>query len=263
MVRIGLFGRALFNLAVIFSFIFNVIFLAVLIGVVVLIFNIKNGVVQPLVNNLYGSFIGLDQASILTTIHVNDVVPVKLDIPLSTQTKVVLTDNVPIQASASFALPGGGGIINGSVSIVLPKGLVLPIALDLHVPVNDKLPISLTVPVNIPLNNTQLHDPFFQLQDTLRPYVRLLGNLPSNWSSVPPFVGQVLSDNPPNLLAPNPAVDNPWRGFRTGLGTPVPTSPGSTPIGSLTTPTTINPVNPISPTPTLPPTMTPTIAPAG
>lgn len=269
MVRLKLLLKALGHIAVTLSVIFNVIFFIVIILLVVFIFNLKTGIIQPLVNDLYGSFVGLDQASILTTIKVQDNVPVKLTIPLQTQTTVTLTGDVPVRANASFSLPGGGGTINGSVSIVLPTGLKLPVALDLTVPVNDKLPIALNVPVNIRIQDTQLNDPIKQLQDTLKPYVRLLGNLPNSWSDVPGFIGKLLTGT--DLLQPNQASENAWPGFHTGLGTPIPTLPGVPTLAPITpAPLVLTPITGVgtiqptivipSGTPIVLPTLTPPIS---
>jgi len=272
MVRLKLLLKALGHIAVALSVIFNVIFFIVIVLLVIFIFNLKTGIIQPLVNNLYGSFVGLDQAQILTTIKVQDTVPVKLTIPLQTQTTVTLTGDVPVHANATFSLPGGGGTINGSVSIVLPTGLKLPVALDLTVPVNDKLPVSLNVPVNIRIQDTQLNDPIAQLQNTLKPYVRLLGNLPNSWADVPRFVGKLLTGT--DLLQPNQASENAWPGFHTGLGTPVPTLAGVPTIAAVTSvpptltpitapgtiqPTNAPPVNTPVGTPVVPPTQPPPI----
>ncbi len=220
MVRLKAFWRGFTNFAVVFSFIMNFVFLIVLIVLVIFIFDLKRGLVQPLVNGLHSSFVGLDEATLITTINVKDTVPVKLSIPFSTNTVVQLTDNVPLRANATFNLPGGGGTINGSVNIVLPTGLKLPIALSITVPVDDTLPINLTVPVNIRLKDTQLHDPFDQLRLLLDPFVRLLGNLPNDWGEVWSFIGNVLSGRQPSLFRPNQQSQHPWPGFRTGLGTP-------------------------------------------
>jgi hypothetical protein len=43
--------------------------------------------------------------------------------------------------------------------------------LNMDIPVQITVPISLQVPVNIPLNQTQLHIPFTGLQQTIRPLV--------------------------------------------------------------------------------------------
>lgn len=253
MIRLKLLLKALGHIAVTISVIFNLIALIVIILLVIFIFNLKTGIIQPLVNNLYGSFVGLDQSSILTSIKVQDTVPVKLTIPLQTHTTVVLTSDVPVRANATFSLPGGGGTINGSVSIVLPTGLQLPVALNLDVPVNNQLPISLNVPVNIRVQDTELHDPITQLQDTLKPYVRLLGNLPDNWGDVPGFIGKLLAGT--DLLQPNQASENAWPGFHTGLGTPIPTLVGVPTLAPITP--VVPTLTPMNSSGTIPPTSPP------
>ncbi len=223
MVRLKTWWQGFMNVAVLLSFIMNFVFLIVLIILVILIFDIKRGLVQPIVDGLHSSFVGLDQSTIISTVKVDSAVPVDLMIPLQTNTTVTLTGDVPVRANATFNLPGGGGTINGSVSIVLPTGLNLPVSLNLIVPVHDHIQVKLDVPVNIRVQDTQLHDPIDQLRSVLEPFVRLLGNLPNNWGEVWAFTGNILSGNPVNLLAPNQQSLHPWPGFRTGLGTPNPT----------------------------------------
>ncbi len=240
MIALKRFWNGFKNVAILFSFVVNFVLIVVLLFVVLLIFQIKNGIAQPLINGLYGSFAGLDEARILTNINVkdsirvNDTIPVKLNIPLQQDTVVVLTKDVPLRVSASFTLRDGT-TLNGTVAITLPTGLQLPVALNLNVPVDSTLPIDLHVPINlnvpvdIPLNQTQLHDPFSNLRSLFDPFVRLLGNLPSEWNDIPPFIGNVLAGKV-NLMAPNQYTNNPWPGFRTGLGTPNPNAPATTPV---------------------------------
>ena len=45
----------------------------------------------------------------------------------------------------------------------------IPVRLNLEIPVQSTIPINLQVPVNIPLNQTELHEPFTGLQTSLRP----------------------------------------------------------------------------------------------
>jgi hypothetical protein len=222
MVKIRSWWRALRNIAIAVSVIFNVIFIIVLIFVVMLLFDLKNGLLQPIVNGLDKSFYGLNEATILAQVKVNDIVPVKLNIPYSTNTIVKLTGPVPLRANASFNLPGGGGTINGAVSITLPTGLELPVALNLNVPVDDKLPVSLNVPVDIRIKDTQLTVPVNELRRTLGPYVLLLNNLPNSWGEFWPFMINTISGRGPNLLAPHPQSQNPWPDFQIAVSTPLP-----------------------------------------
>ncbi|GAB4547248.1 MAG: hypothetical protein OHK0023_08300 [Anaerolineae bacterium] len=280
MVGIRRFWNAFKNIALLFSFIVNMVLLIIVLTLVSAIFDIKTAVAEPILNGLYSSFVGLNEADIITTINVtdtiqvndqinvkdtitvSDTIPVRLNIPLAQNTTVVLTDNVPIQANASFALPGGGGTIRGSVSITLPQGLQLPVALnlnvpvdsplpielkvpvDLKVPVNLNVPVNLKVPVNIPLDQTQLNDVSLSLKNVIDPIVRVLTNLPDNWSEMWVFMGRILAGQPIDLLADNEFTRDPWPGFRTGPGADLPTF----------TP---------QPTATLPPNATVVVAPFG
>src|SRR5512138_1056934 len=101
------------TVAILFSFIMNLILLVVLLIVVMQIFKIKNGIAEPLVDGLHKNFVGLDEAVIIRTIQVDDSIPVVFDLPLNQSTNVVLTSDVPLAANATFTLPGGGGNING------------------------------------------------------------------------------------------------------------------------------------------------------
>jgi hypothetical protein len=62
---------------------------------------------------------------------------------------VYLTESVPLNnLPAKFNLPGGGGVINGTVSLSLPQGMRLPIRLDMTVPVSTTIPVRMDVPVD-------------------------------------------------------------------------------------------------------------------
>jgi hypothetical protein len=188
-----------------------------------------------------------------------------LNIPLKQNTTVTLLADVPLTLPAKFNLSTSEGAANlpGSVRLSLPAGLKLPVALDLNVPVDSPLPISipvpidlkvpvnltvpvhLKVPVDIPLDKTQLHDPFDKLRSLFDPFVRLLGNLPNSWNEVPDFISRVFSGNPPNLLADNRYTQKPWAGFTTGINPPAPTAStsgaGSAPGNTAATPAQVAP----------------------
>ena len=66
---------------------------------------------------------------------------------------------------------GGLNINNARANIVLPQGTVLPIFIqNLAVPVDQKVLAELEVAVDIPLNATDLHEPFVGLQKVVEPY---------------------------------------------------------------------------------------------
>jgi hypothetical protein len=68
------------------------------------------------------------------------------------------------------------------------------------------------VDVTIPLSETELHAPFVNLRDLLEPYVRLLDNLPSDWSDVLDFTINAIQGEGENLLRPSPGSQDPWPG---------------------------------------------------
>ncbi len=197
------------TVALLFSFTLNLILVIVTLLLLMQIFQIKNGILEPLIDGLHRDFVGLDQAVIERTINVDDQIPVQFDLPLNQSTSVILTADVPIAANATFTLPGGGGMINGRVDLVLPEGLALPIRLDMTVPVDTTIPIHLPVDVEIPLNETQLHAPFDDLRGLLEVYVCALDNLPGDWDEVPDFVLDALGGDI-DLLAPTEACTHPW-----------------------------------------------------
>ena len=66
-------------------------------------------------------------------------------------------------------------ITNARATIVLPQGTLLPINIEnLAVPVNQSVKAVLDVPVDIPLKQTQLHEPFVGLQQVVEPWYCLV-----------------------------------------------------------------------------------------
>lgn len=172
--------QAFKNFAIIFSFIVNIILILVLGLVAVLLFPFLSNMVTPLVGGLNDSFVEMNDASIIQTIQVDDTLPISFTLPLEQETDVVLADDVSLNVPATFALPAGGGTINGQVSIVLPKDTVLPVNLNLDVPVDQNIPVKLAVPVDIKLNKTDLGTPFNRLVENFDPLNGFLEGLPED-----------------------------------------------------------------------------------
>jgi len=128
-----------------------------------------------LLGGLHQNFVKMDAASIKTTIHVEKDIPVQFTLNVSGATNVTLSQDVRING-AVVTLPGfGNGITNERANIILPAGTVLPVFIEnLVVPVDQKVPAVLDVPVDIPLNTTELHEPFVGLQKVVEPYYCLL-----------------------------------------------------------------------------------------
>jgi hypothetical protein len=165
MERLKGFWRAFKDVAIIFSFVVNFVLVAVLVVVSVPALKgalaLKSGMVEPLLNNLDAAFVRLGDSTIDTTIDIDQTTPISFTLPLSEpltidfmleieqNTDVVLQEPVPLNGlPARFSLPGGGGMINGAVSMALPAGMRLPVRLDMSVPVSKTIPVRMEVPVD-------------------------------------------------------------------------------------------------------------------
>lgn len=169
------------NVAIVLSFIVNMILIVVLGVTIALLFEINNLVEYELVGGLHTNFKKLNDARIVADVPVEDTIPINFTLPLNQETDVVLSADVTIDAvPAVFIIDGGGGTITGTVDIVLPKDTILPVKLNLDVPVDQEIPISLTVAVDIPLSETELSEPFVGLEEVVNPYVELLDALPDD-----------------------------------------------------------------------------------
>ncbi len=130
-----------------------------------------------LLGGLYGNFEKMDRAHIQTNIEVNTTIPVQFDLELNQQTNVVLSQDVTINNALVTVNTGGLNITRAATTIVLPQGTTLPVFLRLTVPVDTTVPVVLNVPVDIPLSQTQLHEPFAGLQEVIKPlYCIVNGN---------------------------------------------------------------------------------------
>ena len=173
--------QAFKTFAILFSFAMNVILLIVLLVLAPLIIPIVNSIAKPIVGGLNSSFVDMSSATISRTIEVSDQIPISFTLPLSTTTDVRVISAVPLHnIPARFVLPGGGGQINGTVTLDLPAGLTLPVALNLNVPVEQQVPVNLAVAVQIPLSETELGGPFNELRALFEPLDRLLDRLPAS-----------------------------------------------------------------------------------
>lgn len=173
------------------SLIVNIILIAALIALGRQLFNLKYLVGDQLIGGLYGNFVKMDEAHIMTTIlvsdtiQVNDTIPVVFNLPLKRNTEVTLVEDTSVKNATIY--------LNGQavpLDLVLRKGTKLNISLDLTVPVDQRVPVvlnvpvQLRVPVDIPLDQTQLHEPFVGLQNVVEPYQGLLVKLPPSWEEL-------------------------------------------------------------------------------
>ena len=213
MERLKRFWNAFRDVAIIFSFTVNFILivslLVVSIPAVRAVFALKTGLVEPLLSDLDAAFVGLGEATIDTTVEIDESIPIQFDLsldqpltidfqlPIEQNTIVVLNEPVPLSMPAQFSLPGGGGVINGSVSLSLPTGMRLPVHLSMivpveqtipvqmNVPVSQTIPIQMVVPVSIVLGESGLDPAVEELRDVFRPVEALMERLPDGIELAP------------------------------------------------------------------------------
>jgi hypothetical protein len=133
------------------------------------------GEASGLLGGLYTNFVKMDEANIRTSIHVEKEIPVQFSLNVSGPTNVTLSQPVTISGATVWVQTGGLNIRDANATIVLPAGVVLPINIEnLVVPVDQKVLAALDVPVDIPLDQTELHEPFTGLQDVVKPWYCLV-----------------------------------------------------------------------------------------
>ena len=117
------------------SILLNFILLVVVVVLLGKLSTINKVITNELVGGLYYNFVLMDQATIKTTVQVEDTIPVQFDLPLVQNTIVVLTEDTSIEDATVTLNTGGLNIHSAPTDIVLPKGSRLPVKLDLSVPV--------------------------------------------------------------------------------------------------------------------------------
>lgn len=169
---------AFWTIASVVSLTVNLVLLIILLSVLQLrsgIQGVASNQVSGLLGGLYTNFVKMDQASIKTNIHVEKQIPVQFTLNVSGPTNVSLSQDVRINGALVTVNSGGLSIVNARATIILPQGTVLPITIEnLVVPVDQQVPAVLDVPVDIPLNQTELHDPFVGLQKVVEPWYCLV-----------------------------------------------------------------------------------------
>jgi len=172
------FMPAFWTIASVMSFSVNVILVIVLL-IVLQNFSVigitLNDLGSHLLGGLYTNFVKMDQAHIKTIIPVSKEIPVVFNLNVSGATNVTLSQDVVISGALVTVNTGGLNINNARANIVLPEGTVLPIFIqNLVVPVDQKVLAELDVTVDIPLNQTDLHEPFVGLQKVVEPFYCLI-----------------------------------------------------------------------------------------
>jgi hypothetical protein len=167
---------AFWTVASLMSITVNIILIVILLTMFQMLGAIQttaNDQASGLLGGLYTNFVKMDQATIATTIPVDAVIPLNIVVPVQTTTRVNLAEAVTIP-NAHVRINTGGLNIDANAVVTLPANTPLTISLDFPLTVQNSIPIHLDVPVNIPLNQTELHEPFVGLQKVVEPWYCLI-----------------------------------------------------------------------------------------
>jgi len=129
----------------------------------------RNDMLCPMVTDVNNLLDELEEAVITRTIGISQTIPVNFAIELDKNLDVTLTEAVKLTRPATYVLPAGGGQINGTVYLSLPRGQKLPVHMRMTVPVSETLPVQMEVPVSIPLQETDLGPVITNLRELLAP----------------------------------------------------------------------------------------------
>jgi hypothetical protein len=171
--------NALKNVTIVMSLAINIVLIVVvliLIGQIGAIKATLNGVLTQLDT----AFASLGAAVVQDTIHIDQRVPVRFDLPVSDLPgTATTTEPVPLTIPASFSL-GPYGQINGTVSLALPNNLRLPVRISMVVPVSNEIPVVFDQPVAIPLGQRGLGPVIDQLRGVTQPLIQLVDAIPDS-----------------------------------------------------------------------------------
>jgi hypothetical protein len=129
--------------------------------------------ISDLLGGLYTNFVKMDQATIATNIPVDATVPLNIVVPVQATTRITLAESVVIP-NAHVRINTGGLSIDADAVVTLPADTALTVNLDFPLNVQNSIPVHLDVPVNIPLDQTELHEPFVGLQQVVEPWYCLI-----------------------------------------------------------------------------------------
>jgi len=129
--------------------------------------------ITGLLGGLYTNFVKMDQATIAANIPVDATVPLNIVVPVQATTRITLAESVVIP-NAHVRINTGGLSIDADAVVTLPADTALTVNLDFPLNVQNSIPVHLDVPVNIPLDQTELHEPFVGLQQVVGPWYCLV-----------------------------------------------------------------------------------------
>jgi hypothetical protein len=168
---------AFWTIASVLSMVVNIILIAV---VFLLLLNLgalraKLNEATGLLPQLYGSFAAMDSATISRVIPVDANIPLNLTVPVNLNEQTIVLAHAARIEGVGVQIYGGDITVDTRRAVItLPAGTPLSVNLGFNLPVQNNVPVHLDVPVRIPLNETELHQPFVGLRNIVQPYYCLM-----------------------------------------------------------------------------------------
>jgi hypothetical protein len=162
---------AFWTVASLISMLVNVILIAMILILFQMVGDLQhtaNDQISGLMGGLYQNFEMMERATIERTIPVDANIPLNMMVPVNTTTSITLHQPVVLKARVVIDQPNF--YLNYPATVTLTQDSVLPVTLNFQLPVQNTIPVHLDVPVNIPLRETQLNEPFVGLQNVLEPW---------------------------------------------------------------------------------------------
>ena len=178
----GKFLPAFWTVACIFSLVVNIILIAALISFGHNFFKLKALVSDGLVNGISNNLALMDKAHIVknvpveTTVRLQDNLPVVFELPLNQNTQVTLVSDTDVSGTTLINLAPV------PLDFTLPAGTPLQINLDMTIPVSQSVPVDITgqvsllVPLDLAVDQTDLHQSILGIQSAIEPYKVVLSS---------------------------------------------------------------------------------------
>jgi hypothetical protein len=167
---------AFWTIASVISLIVNVILFTLLLIAFRMLGDIRTTTedqVSGLLGGLYENFVRMEEATINRTIPVDANIPINIMVPIQ-NVPITLSQPADIRNVRVVIDMPGFHLDSPRTRVILPAGTPLVVNFNSPLPVSDTIPVHLDVPVNIPLRETQLREPFQGLQQVVRPWYCLV-----------------------------------------------------------------------------------------
>ena len=172
------FWEAFKTIAIILSFIVNIVLIIIVVALVSQLGAIK-ATLNGIVGQLDSGFVSLGSAVVRDTIHIDQQVPVQFDLAVDQSGTATILQPVPLSMPATFSL-GPFGTIYGTVSLSLHPGTMLPVQINMTVPVSNAIPVVFDQPVAIPLGERGLGPVIAEFRGVTVPLLETIQTLPDS-----------------------------------------------------------------------------------